>query len=296
MHRNDSVDQIRKYLETTLSPKAYKLASHPSKLRAIVAVGDLHGNPHPALLPHIIALQPDLIAIGGDAFDLAKFSAHPKEWGERSEEFEAELRRLVAYIEILLTKTKAMIIIMRGNHDNRVYRMLSDLIPGHLLQFIKIKDPLQLLVDGLNSPRVSLNMQQVTAHAPRIPEVELGKSAYLLPLGDAVLSHNNFTGGEPGQAALKLQKWSDEWHQYLGWAEPRLLVQFHVHQWSFQFKRGGHLCLVEPGMGGSPAIESYKTGYASKWKPGTLGALSFTQQCINGEWVTLLETVKPILP
>ncbi len=293
-HRT-SVDDIRAYFESTLSSK-YKPALPSSNSRTIVAIGDLHGNPHEVLLPQIIAANPHLILLGGDALDLALFSAHPKEWGERTTEFEVELKRVVAYLQVLLTRTRARIIILRGNHDNRVYRQLCDLIPDHLRTFITVSDPLELVVKGLNSDRVSLNMQTITAHHPRLPESEMGRTAYLYPLGDAVLSHCNFSGSEPGAAVGKLSKWMDEWHQMLGWPEPRLLIQFHSHQWSYQFKRGGFLCLVEPGMGGMPAIEGYKVSYQAKWKPGTLGAVSFRQTKVNDQWVTALETVHPLIP
>lgn len=291
-----TIDEIRSYLGTTLSPKKYKDVSNPTFIQKVVAVGDLHGNPHPVLLQMLLKENPDLIIIGGDVFDLAKFSVHSKEYENDIEEFETEFKRIVAYFEILLEHTHARIIIIRGNHDNRIWKQLTEIIPDDLMRFVKIEDPLELLISTLKSDRVSTYIHSFNSHHPNLESSELGKSAYILPLGDAVISHLNFTGSQPGLAVGKLQKWLEEWHLVLGIPESRLLVQFHAHRWSFQFKKGGFLALVEPGMAGLQVVEGYKVGYNSKWNPGTLGFLVFNQEQKSGQWATMLETVRPVMP
>jgi len=291
---DDSVDAIRAFLGMTLDTNKYKQPAKPSKRRKVVALGDLHGNPHPALLPLIIAEQPDHIEVGGDIYDLACFSAHPRGWDEEKDEFGQEHKRVTAYFETLLLKTPAQIIIRRGNHDDRFWRRICDYFPAAPRSLFN--DPLDLLVSSLASKRIATASTDVTAHHPRLSTETLGKVAYLGQLGDAIISHCNFSGSEPGAAVGKLSKWLDEWHQLLGWPEPTLCIQFHSHQWSYQFKRGGFLALVEPGMAGMPVIEGYKVGYQAKWKPGTLGAVSFVQEKVAEQWVTCLDTVHPLIP
>lgn len=289
-----SVDEIREYLGTTLTFDAIKRPKKPSTIRTIVAVGDLHGNPHPAMLPLIIGQKPDLIIVGGDIYDQAAFSTHPKGYGEKTEAFENEQVRVRAWYETLLTHTLADMITMRGNHDDRFFKQLMDLLPPHFLPFVT--DPLDVLFAGLPTERCKIHSTDARMHHSSLPDEAMGKLTYMLPLGDALLSHANFTGGETTTAVEKLAKWVGNWYQPLGWPDPSLLIQFHTHQWVYLRPRAGMRVLAEPGMAGMPAVEGYKIGYQSKWRPGTLGAVSFKQEIVNGEWKTLLSSVTPLVP
>lgn len=291
--RKSQTDAIREYLGTTLV-----IQKLPDKrtgtTRTVVAIGDLHGNPHPALLQLIIAAKPDLIIVGGDVYDQAAFSNHPKGYGEQVEAFELEQCRIRAWFETVLARTKAKVIIMRGNHDDRFYKQLLGLLPAHFMPFVK--DPLDVLIADIPSDRIEVHGIQVQMHHPSLPPEELGRMHYMMPLGDALLSHANFTGGETTTAVEKLQKWVNNWRQPLGWPDMALLVQFHTHQWVYLKPKAGFVTLVEPGMGGMPAVEGYKIGYQSKWRPGTLGATVFKQELWENTWHTVHNSVNWLVP
>ena len=290
--RQPSTDELRAYYETEATAK--RVIKHSVSSRVVVAIGDLHGNPHPALLKLVAEQKPDLIIIGGDVYDQAQFSAHPKGWLEEKEQFHLEQKRILAYFQTLLSLTDAQIVVMRGNHDDRLFRRLVDLLPTDYLQYYN--DPIQILADTIDDPRLTVNATAVSMKSPRMPEVEAGKIAYLYVEGDAFFSHLNFSGGQPGAAVKKFSDWMTDWHKVLGLPEPVLCVQFHTHQWSYAFPRAGYLCLVEPGFAGLPNIEGYKIGYHAKWKPGTLGAVAFKQSKPNGVWLTDTQSVRPLIP
>jgi hypothetical protein len=246
------------------------------------------------MLKLVVKECPDLIVIGGDIFDMPNIAIHNKDYGMKKDTFEVELARVTALIQSLLLETQAAIVLMRGNHDDRFFNNVMKLVPEEFHSLVS--DPLELLVRNVGSERLTIWRDEFPLHEPIGTINHDDKLHYLMSLGDVIFSHCNFTGGEPGQAVLKLSRFIDEWHQVLGWNEPSVLVQFHVHQVSFQMKRGGWLFLIEPGMAGNPTAENYKLGYQAKWKPGTIGAVSLIQNYRDNEWKTARESVRLLLP
>jgi hypothetical protein len=228
-------------------------------------------------------------------YDNALFSTHPKRYDDEIEEFENESKRNLAALELLLMKTRASIKIIEGNHDVRPHDRLMEVVPRNLLRFVTFNSPIDLLVQSLGSDRVERVNLEVAGQRPGQPEPKvIGHTRHMCVVGDALLSHANFSGSKPGDAAYKCYLWANEWRRFLGWPDFGAVIQFHTHQWSHVIAQGGFLALVEPGMMGEASVEQYKIGYNAKWKPGMLGAVSFEQSNVSGVWKTDLNSIRPI--
>lgn len=265
-------------------------ANQPS--RKIVAVGDIHANPYLPLIDLIVDENPDLIIIGGDLLDAASFSSHTDDKTTDHATIKQEVSLARKYLTELLVRTNAHIEIIRGNHDDRLYKLVSSMMPDEVMQMVG--DPLEMVIRGLE--RTKLVSMDVEAHLPSGHTRNLSNTRHMALYGDALVSHANFTGKDPGMAVKKLAGWTREWRRVLGWNDLALLIQFHGHKISFCEVEGGWQMWVEPGMGGEPKIEHYKIGYNLKWSPGSIGAVSFTQQMITGRWCTNYSSVKLLRP
>lgn len=293
-----SVKERKQALEIYLGADTsitFPAASTPQHTRKVLAVGDIHGEPDPELARAIVAYQPDIIIFGGDTLNLEQASR----WKDDSKRAKTrrlrkttrrELAAVRALIEFLLEHTHTILYVMRGNHEDRLYKKLAEVLEDWMLDYFT--DPLDLLVEGLGD-RVRLvetNLDWQYPDGTRI--TEFTDTGYTFVVGDVLLSHMNYTGGEPGQAVLKLfNKWKLEWEQPFSLTHVRVLVQFHGHKTAMLDRANGWYTLVEPGMGGCMRTEIYKTGYKPIWKPGTQGFVSFTQVLCDGTWQTARSTV-----
>lgn len=262
--------------------------------RTIVAVGDIHANPYTPLIDLIVNESPHLIVVGGDLLDAASFSTHIDDKGKTHETIKQEIKRSRDFLIELLarTSTNTHIEIIRGNHDDRLHKMITAILPEDVVEMVT--DPLELTIKGLERTRL-VNMD-VRACLPSGHSRILSNTSHMMLYGDALVSHANFSGKDPGMAVKKLAGWTREWRRVLGWDELALLIQFHGHKISFCEVEGGWQIWVEPGMGGEPKIEHYKIGYNLKWNPGSIGAVSFKQQYIGGGWKTNYSSVKLLRP
>lgn len=287
-------DEYRAYFGDTW--KATEQAEEPISPvhgRRVIALGDLHGLPHPTLIGRIVNWQPDIIIIGGDLLDAGQANPHAKFPHEKGgDPYRDEAARVRACLQTFLDKTTAKIFVMRGNHDDRWYKRAAEVLPEYLLEFFR--DPLELLVYGLGS-RVEMVKTQWIVEQPDGALSDLGQSAYMMTLGDALFSHGDFSGTNGGDAVRKLHTWVGKWRKSLN-MDPSVYVQFHCHQQSMTAFDGGHVLLVEPGMAADPAAETYKIGYTLKWKGGIVGAVCMYQEYTNGEWITDKNSVFVIRP
>lgn len=267
-------DMMEQYLGTSLVLPERMPRKKPGRTR-IVAVGDLHGSPDPELIAEIIRLAPDEIYIGGDVFHQEQVSPHgrlPKETLRLT--LRQEMANCRAALELLLRELPASIHIMRGNHDDWISKLFTSLVPEALLDFFT--DPLDLLISGL--PRTEMVVSKWRQYYPSGADMELGESRYMCVVGDAFLSHGNFTGKWPGDAVQKLSLWLARWRRTLGLPDLSLLVQFHGHKCAHLEDEGSWQTWIEPGMAGLPSTESYKMQYKGSWSPGVIGAVYFEQE------------------
>jgi predicted phosphodiesterase len=264
--------------------------------RKVIALADLHGSPSPDILNAVVNEQPDDIVIAGDLLDSAQSSAWGKPIGESDKQLtiRQEMADVRAFIETLLMRTRADIHVMRGNHDQWSMRTASQLLPVHLLEFFR--DPFDVLLEGLPSARVYRVRTAFDYTFPDSSHSPIGETEYTLKFGDAIISHANFVGTNAGDAVRKLSDWVHKWRRTLDLGDPVLFIQAHVHSVALIEQDSGHRVLVEMGAACEPSAESYKIGYASKWKSMSLGCVAFDQHNNGADWLTDLSSVRLIRP
>lgn len=286
-------DQFRKWIGDSWAPKSITKSTRSVDIERVCVVGDLHGDPDPHIIRAIVACNPTRIIFGGDSMDSRQASPH-KDVGLKNERtLLEEVSAVRASLEYLLDNTAANIDIIEGNHDQWTKRLISDKIPDWLMDFFT--DPLDLIVDGM--PKIVRRINtQLTFKYPDGRIEPFTESAFLYPLGDALISHMNFTSKLPGQAVTKLANWMEEHRLQLGLPEFALYIQNHGHKSAKLDTRSGWRVLVEPGMGGNMRTEGYKSVYKSSWLFGTPGFTYFEQNYRNGSWFTDRATVRNIQP
>lgn len=289
----EKVDEIRAWLGTSLKEADIPFASEPTEYRRIAVVADLHSNPDLKLTNMLVESCPDIIVLGGDLLDSKQISRHAYNPAEKPVSLQDEIRLMRAWVEQLALRTTAEIWILKGNHDAWAERNISELIP-HEIMFL-VKSPLDLIAAGID--RVHMVSQPVSARLPNGMAVHLGETQYMMLVGDAVVSHANFTGKNPGASSLKLYEYIKNFRRYLGWPEMALGIQTHTHKLSLNEYEGGWFVAVEPGIGGTPLTDAYKAnGYEAKWSASPIGAVVFSQELVDDEWKTIRSTIDLLRP
>lgn len=278
-------DRIRQWIGDSLEVSAPEPVT--SGTRKIFALGDVHGTIDPKILSTILMESPDLIVIGGDIMDQAAQSTHDPYPGQKYPNIRDEIASARAWLGILRSRLpNTEIVIMRGNHDDRVIRRLKE-VPEDLRDLIS--DPFDLIVNGLNGVR--LNKQELFFDRPYNSQPQpMAISEYLYVIGDVLISHGNFLSAE------KLAQRIDEWKKPLGLPDLSVYIQFHTHHWRHIIDQGGWRHLIEPGMAGVAATEAYKlASHNIKWKPGVLGCIVFSQDLnADMDWVTIPSSIHPV--
>jgi hypothetical protein len=266
----------------------------PKITRKVVGVGDIHSSPSKLITEAIINEKPQIVFLGGDTLDASSFSTHPRTSREHKLKFKEEMRKCRdEFLMPLHENTGADLWAIEGNHENRVHRLLRDYFPDDAIDALFL-NPLEIIGAGLDRYEV-VSMDQ-KYHHPNGDTEDMVPTDYMYLVGDVLFSHMNFCGKNPGDGVKKLRNWAIEWAKPLGFPEIRCFVQFHGHKVYHGEVEGGHVALIEPGMGGSPASEHYKVGYDAKWGPGNLGAVSIEQEFTNKQWKTILSSIKILKP
>lgn len=289
---------LREYLGTSWRADPFWLQI-PRPTRRVVGVGDFHGQPDPAVVAELVAAQADIYVVGGDTMDSQYASAHASQTREertrnRQEEVRAEMAQMRAMFEVLLDKTGGRFDVMSGNHDAWSWRQMSQTLPEWAQQYYRT--PLEMLVDDLGS-RVRLVRYDHTYRHPNGTKAEVPGTEFLYRLGDALFSHMNFTSTKTMQGVTRLYRdWFQEWWRSLALEDIHLICHFHVHSRCLLTASGGHMVLVEPGMGGVPGAETYKFGYEGKWKPSVQGFVMFEQYESGDDWHTDPASIELVAP
>lgn len=255
--------------------------------RRVVVIGDVHANPDDALTEEIVNAAPDLIVVGGDLLDMNSLNSHSKD--TKGPALKTEFEICQGYLVSLLDRTPAEIILIEGNHEQRMARELSKTLPDKALDFaLAHLAPLQIVAQGLG--------ERVSLVSTDIPDYQSSTSFWGV-VGDMLISHMDFTGKKAGDAARKLYAWYIEWRKSLSLPEISVLVQTHTHKLSLAFAEGGYVALIEPGMAGSKPAEKYKVcGQKTVWSPGPIGALYVEQERRGKQWCTAMNSIKLIYP
>lgn len=283
MFTKDQVQKIYKRSTEAIEP-VYET-------RTIGAVGDIHSALDPRLWEMLKARKLDIFEVGGDTSDSASASHYKRQMEQTIVAFATELTLGENFFKEC-SKLYPLTNVLYGNHDHRWHTALAALIPDVLLDKI---DPIKNMIQGL--PNVHMVNMAVKSHMPDGTVLDMDKrTRYMHIVGDALLSHCNFSGKYPGDAAKRLYDWTANWRRPLGWPELSLYIQFHGHKMSYAEREGGYAALVEPGMGGGPKAEAYKVDYDAKWGPASIGAVVFKQERREGKWKTLLSSVELLRP
>jgi len=288
------------YLRTTWDDTRVPLPA-PAETRLVCGIGDLHGDPDPLITAALIKAQPDVIVVSGDMTDQQQAGRHGSETKDearrrRQRAFQDEMTNVRAWLETLLDQTSARLMIFRGNHDQWAFKRARDLLPDWMLDYFN--DPLDVLTDALGD-RVTIVGQPVIYHHPNGTQQRGGDNEFMFVYGDVLFSHMNYTQSVTETAVSKLHRqWFAKWRRTMGLDHVRVLVQFHSHGRALRSVEGGHMLLVEPGMGGNATVEAYKVSYNTKWGPGIQGFAQIAQHWHKTaqEWRTDFGSVQLVAP
>lgn len=296
---DDTRAMLRVYLGTTREPERFYYHA-PSSRRTVAGVGDLHGEFDPGILAEMIRTQADVYVIGGDLGDQQYASVHPTMTkAEKRQQARRDMRQecasVRAGIELLLDETRGEIRCLRGNHDAWTWRKVQQVLPDWLAE--QVNDPFELMLLGLG-PRVQTVGFHVVERLPDGSQYDGDhRNEFMYVLGDVMFSHLNKTNSITESGVSKLYRmWFVEWDKRLKLDHVRVIVHFHVHARNYHTRRGGYMHLIEPGMGGTLASETYKHGYQPKWKPGIQGFVRFVQYRDGDDWVTDLSSIDMVAP
>lgn len=289
-----TIDRFRREFGDSWNEAKAPPIREPGQHRKILAFGDTHGNPSKRLLPVIIAESPDLIVIGGDSLDCDEINPHPRPIHKKKITIKEDIACNRAFLQAVRERVPAPIDIMTGNHDKWPHRAIAD--AGLDWLFELYPEPLELIAEGI--PDVGLVGAGLSYKLPDEAMIPFSDTPFLYPLGDAILSHMNFTSKHPGAVLPKIAEWLMEWYRPMGLPEPALVIQFHTHKSSRIEKQGGYLTLIEAGMASDPSNEAWKVEYQPKWTPGVLGMVVFEQDRdpTSGEWKTDRSSIRVIHP
>lgn len=271
-----------------------------SDQRTVVVVSDYHGTVHPFIEQALLQDEYDICIHAGDILDQwgmhkSRLEGKSLTMQERESCLDEEIQRMRAWFELLDEHTDAEHIVIAGNHDVRVeaafVRLLDPLIRNESLLVRMFRTPLQLLVEGLG--KFSLCQQPMNWTYPNGQQDHAADSKFIYQLGDALVSHMNFTGRQPGSAVSALWRWVQDYRHVLGLSDIRLCLQAHTHSLMLDKNcQGGHVNLVETGCAMRADALGYSLTYNGNWTPGAVGYVTFTQYCRDGQWQTDLDSVQ----
>lgn len=230
----------------------------------IVVAGDFHAPYHdPAAVAELIANeagQTDTLIISGDLFDMYSVSRFPKREPITIQQEWASGTALLAQLAAAFPD----VLIIHGNHDERVERQLRALLPPELAHAIEI------LSDG----NFSIIKQAAKRHSNVRVAHHVADGGFSLPwlvqVGDLIVSHAEKYSITPGAALRKIEEALSDFEHVYRLNEWRVLIQAHTHTYSSliwhsdkYLWEGGCMCLNPQGYQMSARVggRSQKQGY-----------------------------------
>jgi predicted phosphodiesterase len=249
----------RKRIPEAKPPKARK--SHRIKT---VGISDLHC---PFVEPEAVALMirndlhdADRLVINGDLVDLYSASRFPK---HQRVPFEMEMASLDAFLATV-TAIVPEVILSRGNHDDRLDRLVRASLPQDVVQ------ALEWMVDGSLDP--------VRVLASRYPNVRTEQMEYAgsgvgwaMQVDDLIFCHAERYSKVPTAVTRALDEWFTDHEDELALRKWRVLFQAHTHTLSrIPWKADrllmemGCLCKPMPYQAGAKAVgRGQRRGYVT---------------------------------
>lgn len=269
--------------------------------RRICVVSDYHGTVHPFVAESLLKRETyDICVHAGDILDMGQLHKSRIEGKHLTQQeqimtVDEEIQRMRAWFELLDEHTKAQHIVMMGNHDARLYSLfvkyLDPILRSESLLIKMFRTPLELLTEGLEN--FTIGNRAMDWHYTNGDVEWAANSQYLVQLGDALVSHMNFTGKVPGTAVNKFYEWVQSYRIPLRLSDIRLFLQAHTHSLMIDRNcQGGHVHLVETGCALEAAALGYSLVYDGNWTPSAVGYITFDQSLENESWVTDLHSIK----
>lgn len=275
--------------------------------RRICVVSDYHGTIHPFIAESLLKTDYDLCIHAGDILDMwalhqARIEGKSLTNQEKGSTVDEEIQIMRTWFELLDEHTTAQHIVLMGNHDARLYaqfvRLLDPILRSESLLCRMFKTPLDLLVEGLEN--FTIGSREMEWSYPDGMTLIAAESQYLYQLGDALVSHMNFTGKTPGTAVNKLWSWVQDYRIPLGLTDIRLCLQAHTHSLMLDKNtQGGSVNLVETGCALTATALGYGLVYNGNWAPSSVGYVTFEQNWQEpgvdpktGSWHTDLNSVQ----
>lgn len=269
--------------------------------RKVVVVSDYHGTVHPNIAKWLLENEYDICIHAGDILD--QWSVHASRLNgrtltmqEKETYLDEEIQTMRAWFELLDEKTNAQHIVLHGNHDVRVeqtfIKLLAPILRNDSLMVRMFRTPLELLVEDLAN--FELGQKEMTWQYPSGMLRQAASSKYLYQLGDALISHMNFVGAQPGTAVNKLWNWLQAYRDVIvGLQDIRFCMQAHTHSFMLDKNcQGGHVYLAETGCALDAPALGYSLIYDGNWTPAAVGLTTFNQFLENGNWKTELESIQ----
>lgn len=193
----------------------------------------------------------DICVLAGDVLDQYGCSRWRKKIDVPHEQEIDGGVRLLEY----LSETFKVVLILRGNHDERPIKKIRDSIPSDLLYLVDSEGPLG---------RITRPFSNVWYH-----------DNWYLQVGDAVFTHAEISSAVEGKSATMTTEFflHKGWMKRLGMDNIRVVVQAHTHQVSAMYRED--LKMLESGC--MAKTMDYTLDASGRMRPPQNGCVSVVQ-------------------
>jgi len=283
---DEQVDRWRELIGSSQVAAAH--VRQTSDTRTVIVIADIHGHPHPSLLPAVIEEAQTYpedgveIVIVGDLYNV--FATVPAQQVLRDPArgasiLKTEEANLVAMIEVLVTALPhCHITIIPGNHDQIVKLFEADnayaVIQVLTAWLGTTLDPITRLSELYEQVDVGgWNIDYHEANGTIHPAYHFNRFVHRIGQ-DVLVSHTNETGAN---AHRSLYNWVQDHRYSAGLADISIVLQAHVHRATLEALDGGHTHVGCIGFGGAVTTSTYQFDYAL-WPSQTVPAFVVLQQ------------------
>lgn len=215
----------------------------------------------------------DELWIGGDFLDCYSLSRFHQYKAVPVQEEIIEARKILDYC----SRSFSRVHVLEGNHESRERKYYANKLPPDLVNHILRKSMVAWVTEDMKNVVRETRVCQGT------------DMNWIAQIGsDAVIGHAETMSKIPLRPAGNFKHWLDEWHQVLGMARPRLVIEGHTHQSGMTWI--GPTLVVESGC--LCKIQGYALEPRLYGKPQRQGCLAFSQ--IKG--ITDMRSIKLFWP
>ncbi|MPS48561.1 hypothetical protein [Methylobacillus sp.] len=243
--KHASVDHYRKLSVERQDYAEKYLRENSNRFKTIVTASDLHDIEIDPFFPRVFLdtcqrVQPDVICLDGDVFDLPEFGKYgvdPREWDVVGrikfvhEEIFAKLREVCPNVQIDL---------IEGNHENRLLRHMADSTPALKAVLADLHGFTVAKLLGLDKYEINyIAKSDLAAYSKQDHQKELGKNYKIY--WDSFLAHHF-----PQARSMGLPGVNGHHHKHQVWSEFNPVYgAYEWHQMGAGHKRDASYCAGE---------------------------------------------------